>query len=179
MNVAELRGRSHRELAAVMQRGRSFDPDAVAGWVYRGISLGLPSFVERLTWVKFAKAFQRERSCVRGWNLRIEQDALDRPWRPKLRDGQPIAFGHFDVVTRDGTVILDYRGERGLLRTLRDPIVALDDRADILFGRSLIAIGSRAFPTPSYFVLERDHALDSSRGARPSNSPSSKRKLGG
>ncbi|MGE0404187.1 MAG: hypothetical protein AB7T06_46190 [Kofleriaceae bacterium] len=158
---AELRGRSRRELAALMTSGRSFEPDAVAGWIYRGISLGLPRLIERLTWVKFAKVFERDRSGVRGWNMRIEQDALDRPWRPRLRRGAPITFGHFEVTSSGGDVMLDYRGERGPIRTLRDPIVALDDRADVLFGRSLIAIGSRTFATPSYFVLERDRPLRS------------------
>ncbi len=56
---AALRGSSRHELAAVMASGRRFDPDAVAGWIYRGTSLGLPALVERLTWVKFAKAFHR------------------------------------------------------------------------------------------------------------------------
>ncbi len=153
---AALRGSSRHELAAVMASGRRFDPDAVAGWIYRGTSLGLPALVERLTWVKFAKAFHREPPGVRGWNIRIEQDALDRPWRPKLRDGRPVTFGAFDVVDAAGGIVLDYRGERGPLRALRDPLVALDDHADVLFGRSLVAVGSRMLPTPSYFLLERD-----------------------
>jgi hypothetical protein len=42
---------------------------------------------------------------------------------------------------------------------LRDPIVALDDRADVLLGRSLLALGPATVPTPSYFVLERDRLL--------------------
>lgn len=153
---ASLRTRTQRELAAVMLAGRRFDPDAVAGWMYRGTSIGLPALVERLTWVKFAKVFHREPGGVRGWNMRIEQDALDRPWRPKLRGGRPITFGAFDVVAERGDIVLDYRAERGLLRVLRDPIVALDDRADVLFGRSLLALGPCTVTTPSYFVLERD-----------------------
>lgn len=155
----ELRASSHRELAAVMASGRRFSPADVAGWVFRGTSLGLPAIVERLTWVKFAKAFHRDDGGgVRGWNIRVEQDALDRPWRPKRRAGRPITFGAFDVVDggdRDG-IVLDYRRERGVLRALRDPLVALDDRADTLFGRSLVAVGARTFATPSYFLLERD-----------------------
>jgi hypothetical protein len=160
---AALRARPHRELAAVMAAGRAFDPEAAAGWIYRGTSLGLPALVERLTWVKFAKAFHRENAGVRGWNLRIEQDGLDRPWRPKLRRGQPVTFGAFEVVEDHGAIVLDYRAERGVVRVLRDPIVALDDRADVLFGRSLVALGPRTFATPSYFLLERDSRVTAVR----------------
>ena len=156
MTPASLRGRWQRELAAVMASGRRFDPGAAAGWVYRGTSLGLPALVERLAWVKFAKAFHREPDGVRGWNIRIEQDALDRPWRPKLRDGRQVTFGGFDVIVGGAGIVLDYRGERGPLRALRDPIVALDGRADVLFGRSLVEVAGHAFATPSYFLLERD-----------------------
>jgi hypothetical protein len=155
MTGSELRGRSGTELAALMRGGRAFDPAAVAGWQYRGISLGLPAWVERLSWVKFAKAFG---PAGDGWNIRIEQDGLDRPWRPRLRHGRPITFGRFAVRTGARGVVLDYSPDR-LLRMLRDPIVALDDRADVLLGRSLLALGPATVPTPSYFVLERDRLL--------------------
>jgi hypothetical protein len=159
MTPAVMRERPRHELAGVMASGRTFDVDAVAGWIYRGTSLGMPALIERLTWIKFAKAFQRDGARVHGWNMRIEQDALDRPWRPKLRRGRPITFGAFDVVAgRDG-IVLDYSVERGVLGVLRDPIVALDDRADVLLGRSLLAVGGRTLGTPSYFLLERDHRL--------------------
>ena len=50
----------------------------------RGISLGLPAWVERLSWKKFAKAFHRDPRTqrLRGWNVRIEQGALQRA-RPR------------------------------------------------------------------------------------------------
>ncbi len=155
-----LRAKSGRELAEVMASGTRFDPELIAGWIYRGTSLGLPALLERLTWVKFAKAFQRAATGVRGWNMRIEQDDLALPWRPKLRRGRPITFGHFDVVEQADAIVLDYHGERGPLQLLRDPLVALDARADVLFGRSLVALGPRTFATPSYFVLERDTQVD-------------------
>ncbi|HET9986970.1 MAG TPA: hypothetical protein VFQ65_00580, partial [Kofleriaceae bacterium] len=157
--VTALRASTHRELAAVMAGGHRFDPDAAAGWVYRGTSLGLPALVEKLSWVKFAKAFHRDGASVRGWNIRIEQDPLDRPWRPKLRRGAPITFGAFELIEDRAGIVLDYGGERGVLRVLRDPLVALDDRADVLFGRSFVAVGGRTVPTPSYFLLERDTPL--------------------
>lgn len=154
-----LRKRSATELAAVMASGHHFDPDAVAGWIYRGTSLGLPRLVERLSWIKFAKAFHREPSGVRGWNMRVEQDGLDRPWRPTLRNNRPVTFGGFEVIDDRGCITLDYGAERGPLRVVRDPIVALDASADVLFGRSLIALAGRTFATPSYFLLERDGKL--------------------
>lgn len=161
MTPTELRTLPHRELARLFARGRAFDPDAIAGWLYRGTSLGLPAILERLTWVKFAKAFQRDAGAphARGWNVRIEQDALDRPWRPQLRGGEPITFGHFVVATSAGGVVLDYRIDRTPLRVLRDPIAALDPAADVLIGRSLLQLGPAAIPTPAYFVLERDRRL--------------------
>jgi hypothetical protein len=108
-----------------------------------------------LSWIKFAKAFHRDGDRVRGWNIRIEQDELDRPWRPKLRRGRAVTFGPFVVVARDA-VVLDYGLGGGAMSALRDPVVALDDRADVLLGRSLLQIGRTTIPTPSYFLLERD-----------------------
>jgi hypothetical protein len=139
------------ELAAEFTAGKPFHPSQVAGFVYRGTSLGLPAWVDRIAWKQFAKAF----AGGRGWNIRVEQDGLDRPWRPRMRDDRPITFGHFAVVEQRGQIVLDYSVGRGLLRALRDPIVALDTAADTLLGRSLIQIGPAAIPTPSYFLLER------------------------
>ncbi len=156
---ARARRLSRTALADVFASGRAFDPSLVAGWVYRGTSLGLPNWLERLTWIKFAKAFERDGDRIRGWNIRIEQDDLDRPWRPKRRRGRPITFGPFVVVEREG-VVLDYGLGKGAMRALRDPVVALDPRADVLLGRSLLAFGPATLPTPSYFLLERDAHLD-------------------
>ena len=165
MTPAELRGVPRRELARIMARGRAFDPGAVAGWTYRGVTLGMPALVERVTWTKFAKAFHRDpgAASVRGWNVRIEQDGLDRPWRPRLRAGAPVTFGDFVVEVTAAGVVLDYRIDRTALRVLRDPIVALDDGADVLIGRSLLRLGPATLATPAYFVLERDHPVDHAR----------------
>jgi len=158
MTPAHARTLSSDELARAFAGGHAFDPFAVAGWIYRGTSLGLPRLVERLSWIKFAKAFHREGEVVRGWNIRIEQDALDRPWRPRLKHGRAVTFGPFVVTTRAG-VLLDYGLGGGAMRVLRDPVIALDDRADVLLGRSLLQLGSRSIATPSYFLLERDQRV--------------------
>lgn len=148
---------SVRELGRTLATGLAFDPATLAGWTYHGTSLGLPGWIERLTWKTFVKAFVREPDGrVRGWNVRCEQG--DPPtWRPRRKAGVPVTFGHFLVDGRSG--VLDYsRGgnRRGdPVRAVRDPLVALDDRGDRLLGRTLVAVAGRQVPTPSFFLLER------------------------
>ncbi|MCA9679119.1 MAG: hypothetical protein H6708_10545 [Kofleriaceae bacterium] len=155
------------ELAARLRAGRPVDAAAVCGWQYDGISLGLPAWIERLTWKKFAKAFHRDADgALRGWNLRCHQDGLDAPWRPRVHRSVPVTFGHFALTTVDdrypapaGTLLLDY-GRGGNRRgdpvaRLRDPVVALDDAGDRLLGCSLVEVAGRLIATPSYFVLRR------------------------
>ncbi len=166
MTAAELNRLSNDELAEVMASAPTFDPATLAGSVYRGTSLGLPGWIERLTWKKFAKAFAREGDHVRGWNIRVEQDSLELPWRPRRRAGAPITFGPFAVKVTSTGVVLDYNVRGGLMRALRDPLIALDADADLLLGRSLLAIGSRRLPTPSFFTLERDRTLGPSSSLR-------------
>jgi hypothetical protein len=166
MTAGELGRLSNEELAEVMASAGTFDPAALAGSVYRGTSLGLPGWIERLTWKKFAKAFALEAGGVRGWNIRVEQDGLDRPWRPRRRAGAPITFGPFAVTTSSAGVVLDYNVRGGLMRALRDPLIALDADADLILGRSLLAIGGRRIATPSFFTLERDRALGPSSSLR-------------
>jgi hypothetical protein len=154
MNPRDLIGRSRRELAALARTGAPFDPAALAGARYEGISLGLPRLVERLTWTKFAKAFHRDPASgrLRGWNIRVVQDALDQPWRDRTRDGVPVTFGHFAVERRGDEVVLDYG-------VIRDPLVALAG-TDVLLGRSLVAVAGVVVGTPSWFVLRRAGPVD-------------------
>ncbi len=140
--------------------------ETIEGYRYRGVSLGLPSWVERLSWKKFAKSFVRSQSGqVHGWNVRIHQDDLDLPWRPQLRDGIEWRFGSFGLRFMPGSdhVEIDYgMGTGGLspMRRLRDPIRSLDANGDVLLGHSLIDVGlGRRIATPSWFLLERDVAL--------------------
>lgn len=157
--MTELRAAAGADLARLLRDGHPFDPSALAGRIYAGVSLGLPRALERLTWVKFAKAFARDPATgvLRGWNLRVVQDGLDRPWRAQRRGGRPVTFGHFEVVSAGGRVLLDYRRGGSPLRPLallRDPLVSLSGgSAELLLGRSLIALGRWQMGTPSYFAL--------------------------
>lgn len=166
MTRADLLAASRRELRALLDGGHPIDPARLDDTLYRGISLGLPAWVERLTWKQFAKAFHRDPHTgrLRGWNVRLEQAGLDRPLRPRLRAGRPWTFGHFAVVGAPGRLLLDYGagGNRRLdpLTALRDPLVALHaGSVELLLGWSYLAIGPARVPTPSYFLLERDGPL--------------------
>ncbi|MBS1121640.1 MAG: hypothetical protein H6Q90_3868 [Deltaproteobacteria bacterium] len=164
---------SRAELRTLLASGHSIDSSRLDDTVYRGISLGLPAWVERLSWKKFAKVFHRDARTgrLRGWNVRIEQDGLDRPWRARVRDGQPWTFGHFAVVAERDRLLLDY-GAGGNprmdpLNALRDPLVALRaGSVELLLGWSYLALGPARIPTPSYFLLERDAALEPAAIAR-------------
>lgn len=161
----------------LMRDGHPIDPDSLAGWAYRGTSLGLPPLVERLTWKRFQKAFVRDpgAAAVRGWNVRLVQGTDPEAKSEPLRaHGVPRTFGHFAVApVRDRGVPHGY--DRGLLldygcghaptldpmSRLRDPIVAL--RAGdptLLLGWSYLAVAGRAVGTPSFFLLEREHPVE-------------------
>jgi hypothetical protein len=163
---AELLAASHAELRMRMANGHPIEASCLDDTTYRGISLGLPAWVERLTWKKFTKAFHRDPHAgnLRGWNVRIEQDGLDRPWRARVRDGRPWTFGHFEVVADHDRLLLDYgaggNGRLDPLRMLRDPLVAVHaGSVELLLGWSYLAIGPAKVPTPSYFLLEREGPL--------------------
>ncbi len=176
---------SRGELARLLAAGRAFDPAALAGWTFHGTSLGLPAWIERLTWKAFAKAFVREPDTrIRGWNVRCQQ-TTPPTWQARRRDGVPVTFGHFEVVLDRGTVLLDY-GKGGNRRTdpvgaVRDPLVALDDRGELLLGQSLLAIAGRRVATPSYFLLERgsrvEHVAHPPRSRYAAPQPSGARPL--
>ncbi|MEW6271474.1 MAG: hypothetical protein AB1689_19505 [Thermodesulfobacteriota bacterium] len=171
MTADELLDADHRTLRALLAGGHPIDPDALAGWQYRGTSLGMPAIVDRLAWKTFVKAFHRDAGApfVRGWNLRIRQTGLRGPIEPLVRNGRPFSFGHFRVVEPRG-----YRGPRGADRgllldyglggngaldptsRLRDPVVALEaGSAELLLGWSYLDLGLVNVPTPSFFTLER------------------------
>jgi len=142
---------------------------------YRGVSLGLPTFVEKLTWKKFKKVFHRDPATgrLRGWNVRVVQNGLDEPWEPQIKRGEPVTFGHYEVVDPAGHSVpsgcdkgllihygLGGNRRRDGLGRLRDPIVALQPGSvELLLGWSYLDLRLRRVPTPSFFSLERDGAL--------------------
>jgi len=154
--VQTLLGASSSDLAASFEAGAPIVPADLVDSDFMGVSLGLPPLVERLTWKKFAKCFRSGSDGVFGYNLRCEQNGLDAPWTPRMRDGHPVVFGPFDAIDDGPGTLLDY-GKRssGPVSRLRDPLVSLDGSPDLLLGRSLVQAGGQLLKTPSYFVLMR------------------------
>ena len=161
-------------LDETMRAGHPIDEDVLAGRQYDGVSLNLPKLLERLTWVKFAKVFHREPDgTLRGWNCKIDQTPLDEPWVLTLKDGEPVTYGHYAVVSCEGYrlprpygagLMLDYGlGKNGALdptsRT-RDPIVAVNEGdSALLLGWSYVDAGLLNVGTPSFFALRRGAPL--------------------
>ena len=174
MTAGDLINADRPTLRALLASGHPIDPDALAGWRYRGVSLGMPGWIDQLAWKTFVKVFYRDPGApfVRGWNVRIRQTGFGGPIEPLLRAGEAFTFGHFRVVAprghrmppgSDGGLLLDYGlGGNSLLDAttrLRDPIVALEaGSAELLLGWSYLDLGVLV-PTPSFFTLERHSAV--------------------
>lgn len=173
--ASDVRGAGRRELAALLRAGHPIEASALDDTEYRGVSLGLPRFVERLTWKTFMKTFHRdpETGVLRGWNVRVVQSGVDAKSVPQLRGGVPRAFGHFHVVEArdhgvpagaDRALLIHYGlGQNPALdptRFVRDPLVALNPGSvELLLGWTYVALGPFRIGTPSYFTLERQGPL--------------------
>ena len=170
----ELRTASTRELRDAIVNGHPVAPADIEGWVYRGTSLGLPSFVERLTWKTFQKTFWRDPMSGRllGWNVRLHQEGIDAPSRPKTKNGRPVTEWNYEVVSPDGVpmpagfdrgLVIDYSlapNPPGPVHFSKDPLVALSPgSADELLGVTYLVLGGRTVETPTYFTLVREHPI--------------------
>lgn len=173
--VRAARELDNRGLRELIVKGYPVDPEDLAGWVYRGTSLGLPSFVEKLTWKTFQKTFWRDPRSGRllGWNQRLEQDGIDAPSRTKTKDGKPVTEWHYEVIAPDGVpmpegfdrgLVIDYSlgpNPPGPMQHIKDPLVSLvPGSADELLGVSYLVIGGRTLETPTYFTLEREAPVE-------------------
>lgn len=175
MKAEEVWKLSNAALLELLLYGSSVDETRLAERAFRGVSLGVPRVVKKLTWVKFHKVFTRDDDGLRGWNVRLKQNGLDAPDEAMTRRGIKRTFGHFRVraarstdsprylgkrVNLSAALILDY-GLAPLAATgaLRDPIVSIG--GGLILGWSYLEAGPLKVPTPSFFTLEdagpRDH----------------------
>ncbi|HVY44219.1 MAG TPA: hypothetical protein VHB21_00005, partial [Minicystis sp.] len=172
LDAADVARMSPRELRALFAAGHPVRPADLAGYAFRGVSLGLPAVVERLTWTTFQKVFVPDATGagVVGFNVRVEQRGTSAPSEPLRRRGSPRRFGPFRVVgaADHPGVELDYGAAASPLDplgALRDPVVAVNaGSTDLLLGRSWLAIGPARVPTPSFFTLERERRVDVAYG---------------
>ena len=179
--ASELWQHDNAQLRKIMSECHAIGADDLAGWEYRGVALGLPKFVEKLTWKTFIKAFWRDPGAphVRGWNVRLEQTGLDGAIAFKQKHGQPFSFGPYRVTDLpqklpfaiQSGVLLDYGLETGFfdgMHLVRDPLVALNpgDPTQLL-GWTYLQLGPWQVSTPSYFTLERLRPVTHVHAARP------------
>jgi len=184
MNLSVFRSWPKARLAEALASGHPVAASDLAGWLYQGVSLGLPRWLERLTWSVFVKGFAADGAAVRGWNVRIRQGddrLLDAgaALHAEVRRGAPFVFGHFHAVSVEvwrasgrparglpaHGLMLDYRHAANPrldpTRLVRDPLVALQaGDPTLLLGRSMVEFADRLWGTPSYFVLRRWRKVD-------------------
>ncbi|MBL9006616.1 MAG: hypothetical protein JNJ46_20340 [Myxococcales bacterium] len=163
------------ELRLLLAQGQAIDPRALANMEYRGTALGLPRFVEKLTWKTFQKVFcfDETKGVLRGWNVRVQQRGIGADSVPKQKHGVPVTFGHYHVVPArpsespwpyaDGLLIdygLGQNARFDPMGWVRDPLVSLHaDDVELLLGWSYVDLGFVRIPTPSFFALERERPL--------------------
>src|SRR5207302_10620230 len=75
----ELIAMNGASLMRALCEGHPIDPAALDDTEYRGIALGLPRFVEWISWKTFQKTFHRDPAtgALRGSHVRVEQRGLD------------------------------------------------------------------------------------------------------
>ncbi len=165
--TAAFQAMSRKQLSLRVNRGSAARPEELAGFAFRGLSLGLPKVVDKLMWKTFAKVFVPTHRGTSGFNLKIVQqsaqglssDPLAAPLQPRARNPR---FGEFDVCESDGHLVLDYSGRNrpwSPLHRVRDLIVPVTP--DLFLGETRLAIGRRTIGTPSFFILQRASAVAS------------------
>ncbi len=146
MRVEALRAHSRADLARLAADLPGPTADALVGWRFRGTTLGLPRWVERVSWQTFAKDVVDSAAGPVGWNVRCAQTGLTGPLVPRTRRGGEVTFGHFRLRSGPRGAWIDYGWAH-------DPLRRLDD--DRLLGWTVVA----GFDTPTWFLLERAHPL--------------------
>lgn len=140
-----------RDLARVFAGGTRVGMDQLAQTKrVRGISLGLPPAMERMTWKLFAKEFGSGQTYRQGCNVRVAQpaawDARGLLTAPLVAHKTFLPFvlrGH----PRHGAII-DYGAAYDPLRDVGD---------GLMLGVTLLSLPSAmSLPTPTWFVIRHE-----------------------
>jgi hypothetical protein len=141
--------------------------DALVGFEWRGYNTD-PN-LRYLGLKKFIKTFFRAEHGDEGCNIKVLQNALAEPWKPRTRRGKLDAFAFYLVRPQDERTRLA-RNPRALLfdyaasprnpfyhveRTIRDYVVQpVASEPEVMLGRAFVGIGNARF-TASFFVIQR------------------------
>ena len=164
---------TRHQLEHAMRCGVTPEMNALAGWEFKGYRT--IELAQVLGGRKFKKGFflddpSRDASVgISGYTLRTHGNTLGEPWIDKTKKGDLLRHNWFEVYPVSLSE-LDNKYPNGLLlnyslssknklldrcRLQRDYIVQVyRDNADLLLGKSYIAIGSMRQET-SFFVMER------------------------
>ena len=118
---------------------------------------------------KFIKAFFRAEHGDEGCNVKVFQNDLADPWKPRTRLGKLDAFAFYLVRPQDertrlprnpGALLIDYAASPRnpiyhVERTIRDYVVQPSaEDPNVMLGRAYVGIGAMRFAS-SFFVIER------------------------
>jgi hypothetical protein len=161
-------------LERFLAQGHPVDPTALDDTEYHGTSLGLPAFVEAVSWKTFKKVFRRDPATrtLRGWNVAVEQSGPHGDFRDRTRGGRRVTYGHYEVLPA-GRYLVPNHHDRGLMldygrmarpwspfRPVRDTVVAVEaGSVKLLLGWMYLDLGLLRVPTRSYFTLQRGGPL--------------------
>lgn len=160
---------SWRELEALLRRGATPDPRALAGSRWRGCNVGVRMRLLGLR--KFVKGFTVDPEAasgatVEGYNVRVRQNGLAAAWVPAPDPHRARPFGFFLVLPPaagaryPNALLLDYGASprnprRSPTRAIRDHLVQPDpENGDLMLGKAYLAIGPRRVPS-NFFVIKR------------------------
>ena len=154
------------ELEAVLRAGTPPEPEALAGYEFRGWNT--PAFAPLVGIQKFVKGFFHDPDAggrLRGYNKDIRQEGgLAGAWLEKGPGGEAKPFGFYEVESDasgryPNSVLLNYGCPRNRAidptKLLRDYVVQVNpENPDLLLGKAYLALPPR-WPVVSWFILER------------------------
>jgi hypothetical protein len=163
----ELAHSSDSELEQILRASKGPALESLLGFEWRGYNTTWRTRLLGLQ--KFIKGFFRVENDVEGYNIPVQQNGLNDPWRYLPTPEAPKRFGFYCVAQVDResadnlypkAILLDYgasprNATYRIERLLRDYLVQPDPaNPDFLLGKAYLAVGVLRLPS-NFFVLER------------------------
>jgi hypothetical protein len=159
----------NRRLEPLMASGAIPALSELVGYEFRGWNI--QGLTEVLGTRKFFKGFYANDpagAAAWGYNMPAQRNGRNEPWRPKLKNGQPIRYYFFKLLTgpmlKDAiyprSMVVDYRQWPGYspfnpVRYTVDYLVFPDPaNRDLIVGKSYAQLGSIR-PFLGFFILAR------------------------